>query len=125
MKWDRTDFAICLFLLSVSSRRLRFGQSGKRGKKHFAARLIQQWPAVSRFHGHQSSSWTSFLFVGGLIATHTHTHTHTHHSSSEREMSAILRSRVARQVLSGARGYASVPEVMVGSKTCLKMLSDG
>ena len=28
-------------------------------------------------------------------------------------MSAILRSRVARQVLTGARGFASVPEVMV------------
>jgi hypothetical protein len=28
-------------------------------------------------------------------------------------MSAILRSRVARQVLTGVRGYAAVPEVMV------------
>jgi len=33
--------------------------------------------------------------------------------SSERTMSAILRSRVARQVLTGTRGFASVPEVMV------------
>ena len=30
-------------------------------------------------------------------------------------MSAILRSRVARQVLTGARGFASVPEVMVSA----------
>jgi hypothetical protein len=28
-------------------------------------------------------------------------------------MSAIIRSRVARQVLTGTRGFASVPEVMV------------
>jgi hypothetical protein len=28
-------------------------------------------------------------------------------------MSAILRSRVARQVLTSTRGFASVPEVMV------------
>ena len=30
-------------------------------------------------------------------------------------MSAILRSRVARQVLTGTRGFASVPEVMVSA----------
>jgi hypothetical protein len=32
-------------------------------------------------------------------------------------MSAILRSRVARQVLTSTRGFASVPEVMVRERT--------
>lgn len=46
--------------------------------------------------------------------THTWQETNT-------QMSAILRSRVARQILaSGARGYASVPEVMVRPRSTVQ-----